>query len=41
MKSFILACVAALVLAFGAAFGLDQIQKSAQAAFSSSVSARV
>ena len=34
MKSFVVACVAAVVIAAGAAFVLDQIQRSAEAAYS-------
>ncbi len=34
MKSFVLACVAALVIAAGAAFVLDHLQKSADTAYS-------
>ncbi len=40
MKIFILACVAALVLALGAAVVLNQFQMSAQSAFSSSTGVR-
>jgi hypothetical protein len=36
MKSFILACIAALVIAAGAALVLDRVQKSAETAFSTS-----
>ena len=34
MKSFVLACVAAVVIAAGAAFVLDHLQRSAEAAYS-------
>lgn len=34
MKSFVLACVAALVIAIGGAIVLDRVQKSAETAFS-------
>jgi hypothetical protein len=40
MKSFVLACVAALVIAAGAALVLNHLQQSAEAAFST-VGARV
>jgi len=41
MKSFVIACTAALVLAFAAAFALEFVQKSAQSAYSSGTGARV
>jgi hypothetical protein len=34
MKSFVLACVAAVVIAAGGALALDHFQKSAEAAYS-------
>jgi hypothetical protein len=34
MKSFVLACVAALVIAAGAALVLDHLQRSAESAYS-------
>jgi hypothetical protein len=34
MKSFIIACVAAGVIAIGAAFVLEHVQKSAESAYS-------
>ena len=36
MKSFVAACVAAVVIAAGAALVLDQLQKSAESAYSTS-----
>jgi hypothetical protein len=41
MKSFIIACVVAVVVAFGSAFILNQYQETAQTAFSSSTGVRV
>jgi hypothetical protein len=41
MKTFIIACLAAIVLAVGAAFVLELVQTSAQSAYSSVTGARI
>ncbi len=41
MKSFVIACVVAVVVALGAAFVLDGFNKSAETAYSSPTGVRV
>lgn len=41
MKTFIIACVVAIVLATGAGFVLELVQMSSQSAYSSGTGARV